>query len=125
MRGSIRKRGADSWEIQIELERIGGKRRRRFVSIKGSYKDAQRKLNELLSSADAGTLPDSSNWTVDKYLCQYLDSATHISPKTRESYRELTERQITWARSGSRSFAPNILRHGTPHYWRPGSRREL
>jgi hypothetical protein len=34
MKGSIRKRGANSWELQIELERVGSKRRRRFVTVR-------------------------------------------------------------------------------------------
>ena len=55
MRGSIRKRGANSWEIKIELERINGKRHRRFVTVKGTYKDAQKELTRLLSSADDET----------------------------------------------------------------------
>ena len=94
MKGSIRKRGAGSCEIQLELERVGGKRRRRFVSIKGSYRDAQKELTRLLSSVEAGSLPDPSNVTVAIYSRNYLESATHLSPKTKERYLELAERQI-------------------------------
>ena len=94
MRGSIRKRGANSYEIQIELDRIGGKRQRRLISIKGSYKDAQRELTRLLKSADDGTLPDPTRMTIGEYLGQWLDNATALSPKTRERYRELADRQI-------------------------------
>jgi len=94
MRGSIRKRGANSWEIKIELERINGKRHRRFVTVKGTYKDAQKELTRLLSSADDGTLPDPTRMTVGEYLRAYLDSALRLSPKTLERYRELAERQV-------------------------------
>ena len=54
MRGSIRQRSGDSWSLQIELDRAAGKRRRRFITVKGSYKDAQRALTKLLTAADAG-----------------------------------------------------------------------
>ena len=94
MRGSIRKRGANSWEIKIELERINGKRHRRFATVKGTYKDAQKELTRLLSSADDGTLPDPTRMTVGQYLRAYLDSALSLSPKTLERYRELAERQV-------------------------------
>jgi hypothetical protein len=95
MRGSIRKRGANSYEIQIELDRVGGPRRRRFISIKGSYRDAQKELTRLLTSADDGTLPDPSRMTVGEYLSQWLDSALDLSPKTLERYRELARREIS------------------------------
>src|SRR5262245_23966340 len=95
MRGSIRKRGASSYEISFEIDsRIGGKRQRRHVNVKGTYRDAQRKLTELLTAADVGTLADPSRQTVGDYLTQWLDGALNLSPKTLERYRELAERQI-------------------------------
>jgi integrase len=94
MRGSIRKRGASSYEIQLELERVNGKRQRRFIAIKGTYKDAQKELTRLLGAADDGTLPDPTRMTIADYLRSYLDNALSLSPKTLERYRELAERQI-------------------------------
>ena len=94
MRGSIRKRGANSWEIKIELERVNGKRHRRFVTVKGTYKDAQKELTRLLSSADDGTLPDPTRTTVGEYVREWLGSTLTQSPKTLERYRELAEHQI-------------------------------
>jgi hypothetical protein len=89
MRGSIRKRGAGSYEIQLELERVNGKRHRRFIAIKGTYKDAQKELTRLLGAADDGTLPDPTNVVIGTYVRNYLDNATQLSPKTLERYREL------------------------------------
>jgi integrase len=94
MRGCILRRGVNSWRLQIELERIGGKRNRRLVMVKGSRKDAERELAKLLTQADAGTLADPSKDTVAVYLERYLDNALHLSPKTLERYRELAARQI-------------------------------
>ena len=82
MRGSIRKRGVSSWEIQIELEREGGKRHRRFVAVKGTRKDAQRELAKLLTAADEGSLSEPTRMTVGAFVTQYLDSALEQSPKT-------------------------------------------
>src|SRR5690348_7149344 len=94
MRGSIRQRSAGSWEIQLELDRVAGKRHRRFVSVKGTKKDAQRELTRLLSAADDGTLPDPTKQTVGEYVRRLLGSSLDQSPKTLERYRELAERQI-------------------------------
>ena len=93
MRGAIR-RGKASFELQIELQSDDGKRRRRFVSVKGSYKDAQRELARLLTAADAGTLPDPSNATVAEYLKAWLEGAPKGSAKTMERYGELAANQI-------------------------------
>jgi hypothetical protein len=94
MRGSIRRRGKASWELQIELPSDTGKRRRRFVSVKGTRQDAQRELTRLLSAADAGTLPDPSNATVAEYVEAWLRGAPKGSAKTMERYGELTANQI-------------------------------
>ena len=94
MRGSIRKRSAGSWLLQIELERTDGKRHRRFVTVQGSRKDAQRELAKLLTAAADGILPDPTRATVGEAVMAYLDSATDISPKTKERYRELAAKQI-------------------------------
>ena len=94
MRGSIRRRGKASFEIQIELGSGDGKRRRRFVSVKGSYKDAQRELAKLLTAADQGTLPDPNNATIAEYIKAWLQGAPKGSPKTCERYGELADNQI-------------------------------
>jgi integrase len=92
MRGSIRKRGRNSWELKFDVP--GDTRRTRYVTVRGSYKDAQRKLTELLNAADHGTLPEPTRMTVGEYLRAWLASAHKQSPKTLERYRELAELQI-------------------------------
>lgn len=94
MRGSIRKRGTSSWELQIELDRVAGKRQRRFVSFKGTKKEASAELAKLLTSANEGAFTDPTKVTVAEYIRQYLDSTRAQSPKTLERYHELAERQI-------------------------------
>ena len=86
------RRGKGSFLIRFDAERINGQRRQRCVTIRGSYKDAQRELAKLLASADVGALP--SRDTVSAYLRNWLDSTLKQSPKTLERYRELAERQI-------------------------------
>ena len=56
MKGSIRQRSPGTWELTIDAGRDPlGKRRRKYVTARGSTKaQAQRKLRELLSSMDRG-----------------------------------------------------------------------
>ena len=94
MRGNITRRSAGSFLIRFECDGVNGKRKQRCVTVRGSYKDAQRQLAKLLAAADAGTLADPSNLTVNEYVRQWLDNALGLSPKTMERYRELSDRQI-------------------------------
>ena len=93
-RGNIQRRSPGSFLIRFEGERINGKRKQRCVTVKGSYKDAQRELARLLAAADAGTLTDPSKETVAVYLRGWLAGTLSLSPKTLERYRELAEIQI-------------------------------
>ena len=94
MRGTITKRGKNSWQVKYDLPRDHGKRRQRYATVTGTYKDAQRELTRLLSSADGGTHVDPTRMTLAEYLCSWLDGAHAQSPKTLERYRELSECQI-------------------------------
>ena len=57
-RGTITKRGKNSWQIKYDLPRDHGVRRQRYATVKGTYKDAQRELTRLLNSVDGGTHVD-------------------------------------------------------------------
>ena len=95
MRGSIRKRGASSWWIVFNVATgEPGKRKQRTVTMKGSYRDAQKELTKLISAADAGSLPEPSRETVATYMTAWLHASTAQSPKTKERYAGLVRLQI-------------------------------
>ena len=95
MRGYIRRRGKESFELTLELDTgADGKRRRRFASVKGSHRDAQRALAKMLAEADAGSLCDPSKLTLGAYIEQSLDAAHELAPKTRERYAEIAARWV-------------------------------
>lgn len=55
MRGHIRQKSKDSWQIQIYTGMgLDGKRKRHFETVRGRKGDAQRRLTELLASLDKG-----------------------------------------------------------------------
>jgi len=94
-RGSIQRRGKQSWRIRFEDGfDEAGRRKRRTFTFKGKRQDAQRELTRLLSAADAGTLPEPSKATIVEHLRAWLDGTHGLAPKTAERYRELAELQI-------------------------------
>ena len=97
--GHIRRRGERSWELKFDDGRdpATGKRIIRYHSFKGTRRDAERKLTELLKARDDGVYVEPSKLTVAEYVRARVDqweAAGDISPKTAERYRELVENQI-------------------------------
>ncbi len=73
MTGSIRQRSANSWEITIDLGRDErGKRIRRFVSVKGTKKQAQQRLRELLTELDGGIVPSTERIMMRDWFQRWL-----------------------------------------------------
>jgi hypothetical protein len=94
MRGTITRRGKNSWQIKYDLPRDHGIRRTRYATAKGTYKDAQRELTRLLGAVDSGSHVDPSQMTLAEYLRGWFEGAPKVSPKTAERYRELADLQV-------------------------------
>ena len=95
--GNITRRGKNSRRLKFEAgerEPVTGRRRTRFVTVRGTKKAAQAELIRLLADVENGTAVDPSKVTVGEYVLTWLDGATHLAPKTIERYRELAEHQI-------------------------------
>ena len=89
MNGSIRRRSKNSWELTIDLGHdADGKRRRKFVAVKGSKADADRKMRELVMALDKGMSLDTSKATVGEFLERWMRDyvATNTAPSTRDGY---------------------------------------
>ena len=97
MNGSIRSRGKGTWELTVDLGRdANGKRRRKFVNVKGSKSKAQQTLRALLTSLDKGIPLETSKATVAKFLERWLTDyvETNTGPRTLEGYREKIQSYI-------------------------------
>jgi integrase len=96
MTGNITRRGAHSWRLKYEAGEPDstGKRCTRFVTVRGTKKDAQRELIRLLGAVENGTAVDPSTLTIADHVRTWLAGDNGLSPKTVERYRELAERQI-------------------------------
>jgi len=89
VRGSkIVRRGKDSYSFRYDLPPDpDGKRQQKTETVRGSYKDAERRQRELLSQIDQGKL----SWmpvrkTVGEFLDEYLDNIRGINSGTYEIY---------------------------------------
>ncbi len=98
MRGHIRKRSKNSWTIVISAghDPVTGRRKQQWVSVKGTKKDAERRLAELLHQMDTGSFIKPSKLTVGEFLTQWLRdyAASNVRPRTIEGYRMIVERHL-------------------------------
>lgn len=97
MNGSIRSRGKGTWELTIDLGKdASGKRRRKFVHVRGPKSEAQRKLRDLLSTMDKGIPLGNRKVTfgdwLSKWLAEYV--VPNTSQKTIERYGGLIQKHI-------------------------------
>jgi integrase len=93
MRGHIRKRSRGSWSIVVDAGKDPetGNRRQHWHTIKGTKRDAQRALNEMLVAMEKGSYVKPNRLTVGDWLAQWVDSyvAMHTTLRTQESYRSI------------------------------------
>jgi integrase len=99
MKGHIRQRGRNSWQLKFDAGRdpVTGERQIAFHTFRGGKREAQAKLAELIASVRAGTHVNRSSLTVGEHVIIRIDTwegKGDISPKTAERYRELHANQI-------------------------------
>ena len=93
MKGHIRQRSKGSWTIVIDVGRDpeSGKRLQHWYTVKGTKKDAEKRLTELLHSLNKGSYVKPTRLMVAEYLEQWLQGyvATNTAPRTRERYQHI------------------------------------
>jgi integrase len=98
MSGHIEKRGDRSWRVKFDAgtDPATGKRITRRVTVKGTKKDAERRLTELLGQRDTGSLVAPSKVLLRDYLEQWLAGwcIVNLSPGTAERYGFAVKTQV-------------------------------
>ena len=103
MRGSLRKHYKDSWSLildlgyQVDPETGRRKRRQKWITVRGTKRDAERRLAELLHQRHTHTFIDPSAVTFGTWIEEWLDKA--IKPPRRtlrayETYKSAIARHI-------------------------------
>ena len=97
MKGYIRQRGKQSWQIQIDVGKgSDGKPKRHLETVHGRKGDAQRRLRELLTSLDNGTYCPPGKVTVAQHLENWLQGyvKTSCSKRTLDGYQSIIENHL-------------------------------
>ena len=101
MRGSIFKQKGQaegSWTIVLSLGRdpATGKRKQRWVTVRGSKHEAEKQLREMLTANDQGMIIKPSKTTLavflDKWLKEY--SWANLAPRTAEGYEHMARKYL-------------------------------
>ena len=98
MRGHIVKRYEDSYNIVIELgtDPATGKRRQQWVTVKGTKREAEKRLAELLHQLDSGTFTKPRKVTLSDFLEQWLQDYCRatLAPHTAQTYEFFVRQHI-------------------------------
>jgi hypothetical protein len=96
VRGHIVKRYKSSYTIVLNLGvNSEGKRTQQVVSVKGTKKEAEKRLSELLNQLDTGTFMKPGKTTVGDFLRRWLnDHKQNLSPRGFERYQMIIEKQL-------------------------------
>jgi integrase len=99
MKGNITQRGKNSWRLKFDAGRDEktGKRRTQFHTFRGTKREAQVKLAELIASVAQAKYVEPNKITVAEFVrgrVDHWESANEITARTADRYRELVENQI-------------------------------
>jgi integrase len=98
--GHIRPRGKGSWELKFESgprDAATDKRRIQYVSFRGTKREAQVKLAQLIAAVGDATYVEPTKLTVAEHVRARIDqweASETISARTAQRYRQLANGQI-------------------------------
>jgi integrase len=98
MKGNITKRGKNSFRLKFDAgSDANGKRKIQYHTFRGSKREAQDRLTELMASVGKGSYVEPSRIMVGDFVRSRIDqweASGKISAVTAARYRELNENQI-------------------------------
>jgi len=98
MRGHITKRSKNSYSVVLSLGRdpTTSKYKYQWVSVKGTKKEAEKRLAEILHQLDTGTFMKPGKTTLGEFLERWLkDYAwSNLAPRTAEGYEHIIRRHL-------------------------------
>ncbi len=119
MRGHIVKRYKNSYSIVVNLgiDPLTGKRKQQWASVKGTKKDAEKKLAEMINQLDNGILLKPNKITLAEYLERWLKDYAwpNLAPRTAEGYEHIIHRHLIPA-LGSRPLSQLRPEHLQRYY---------
>jgi len=118
MRGHIVKRYKDSYTVVLHVGKdpATGKPKYQWISVKGTKKDAEKKLAELLHQLDTGNFTKPAKTTMGEYLERWIsDYRPNLSPRGYERYIGIIKQHLIPA-LGSITLTQLRPEHLQKHY---------
>jgi len=100
MVGYIRRQSESkgTWEVSVSLQRdpATGRRRRRYLTVRGSRKDAERALAAALAQLDSGLDVSPGKITVADFLLRWLRdyAVSNVAQSTLQRYQGIVEHHL-------------------------------
>jgi len=98
MRGHIEKRGKNSYSIAISMgkDATTGKYKYQWTTVKGTKKETEKRLSELLHQLDNGTFMKPGKTTLAEYLERWLSNYAkpNLSPRGFERYQGIITKYL-------------------------------
>ena len=99
MRGHITKRseGSYSFVLDVGTDPATGRRKQQRVTVKGTKKDAEKRLGELIHQFDNGIFIRPGKTTLSEYLQRWIKEYAwpNLSPRTAEGYEHIINRHLS------------------------------
>src|SRR4029077_2797326 len=73
MKGNTTRRGKNSWRIKFDIEGAPGKRETRFVTVRGTKREAQVEAAKLIAAASKGEYVEPSKVAVADFVRARVD----------------------------------------------------
>ena len=105
MRGNIRRRSKDTWTLQVYSGKDPATGKKRYVSrtFRGSKKDAEAALANLVRAQETGLDLSAARLTVSAFLGRWLEvSKERVKPRTHLRYAEVMRLHVEPSLGGTR-----------------------
>jgi len=104
VRGHITKRseGSYSFVLDVGTDPATGRRKQQRVTVRGTKKDAEKRLGELIHQFDNGIFIRPGKTTLSEYLQRWIKEYAwpNLSPRTAEGYEHIINRHLVPALGG-------------------------
>jgi integrase len=96
MKGHIRERSPGKWAVVIDVrDPETGKRKRKWHSVQGGKRDAQKECARIIADMEAGRYVEPAKTTLAQFLDRWLDhTRAQVALRTFERYQELAKKNI-------------------------------
>lgn len=85
-KGSIRKRGENSWQVRMSTGRDEAGTRKFHITTFKSKREAEQHLNKIVRESDTGTFVESPDITLNQYFQRWLETVSRLRNSERTAH---------------------------------------